>query len=108
VNEESERILAERTIEAMKPKAGTIYIPGDTSETSGFIQPGTIMAQGAFKGFIVSFKNGIYRDKPNKPRKQVLMSVGARLLRRQRLLGCQRMNFLIGYLTVSGDTTTGA
>lgn len=54
VNAESERILANRTIEAMKPKAGTIFIQGNAgSMTNGFIQPGTVKDIGAFGGFIV-------------------------------------------------------
>jgi transcription initiation factor TFIIF subunit beta len=55
VNEESDRILAERTIEAMKPKAGTRFIKGEAgSMANGFIQPGTVRAQDAFRDFIVS------------------------------------------------------
>lgn len=55
MNEESERILAERTIEAMKPKVGTRFIKGDASSmANGFIQPGTVRAQDAFHNFIVS------------------------------------------------------
>jgi len=54
VNEESNRILAARTIEAMKPKAGTKFIRGDAgSLANGFIQPGTVRAQDAFHNFIV-------------------------------------------------------
>jgi transcription initiation factor TFIIF subunit beta len=54
MNEESERIIAQRTIEAMRPKAGTIFIQGDASGmANGFVQPGTIQAQEAFQNFIV-------------------------------------------------------
>lgn len=55
MNEESDRILAERTIEAMKPKVGTKFIKGDAgSLANGVIQPGTVRAQDAFHNFIVS------------------------------------------------------
>jgi transcription initiation factor TFIIF subunit beta len=54
MNEESERILAQRTIDAMRPKAGTIFIQGDASGmANGFAQPGTLQAQEAFQNFIV-------------------------------------------------------
>lgn len=54
MNEEAEQIIAQRTIDAMKPKAGTIFIQGDASGmANGFVQPGTIQAQEAFQNFIV-------------------------------------------------------
>jgi transcription initiation factor TFIIF subunit beta len=53
-NPESERLLAQRTIEAMRPKAGTIFLQGDNTKlANGFIEPGTMSAMGAFGGFIV-------------------------------------------------------
>jgi len=52
-NDDTKRILAERTIQAMKPKAGTIFMPGEATRDGHFIQPGTVLAQGAFGGFIV-------------------------------------------------------
>lgn len=53
VNEESDRILAQRTTEAMKPKMHTKFMNQDLSAiTSGFIQPGTIHAQNTFTDFI--------------------------------------------------------
>ncbi|RKF77512.1 Transcription initiation factor IIF subunit beta [Golovinomyces cichoracearum] len=53
-NEEAERLLALRTIEAMKPKRHTTFLNQDISVTGkGFIQPGSISAQNSFSGFIV-------------------------------------------------------
>jgi transcription initiation factor TFIIF subunit beta len=53
-NEESQRILAERTLEAMRPKRFTKFLNEDVSAAGkGFIQPGTIGAQNTFGGFIV-------------------------------------------------------
>jgi transcription initiation factor TFIIF subunit beta len=53
-NEESQRILSERTLEAMRPKKHTKFINEDLSITSsGFIHAGTINAQNTFKSFIV-------------------------------------------------------
>jgi transcription initiation factor TFIIF subunit beta len=53
VNEESDRILAQRTTEAMKPKRFTKFLNEDLSAiTTGFIQPGTIHAQNTFTDFI--------------------------------------------------------
>jgi transcription initiation factor TFIIF subunit beta len=52
-NEESERLLAERTLAAMQPKLGTKFIPDDPSSiASGLIQPGTLGAINTFGGFI--------------------------------------------------------
>lgn len=52
LNEESQRLLAERTIEAMKPKTGTRIFDA-SSMANGFIQPGTVRSQDAFRDFIV-------------------------------------------------------
>jgi len=55
-NAESERILARRTLEAMKPKVGTKFISEDVSTvTNGFIQPGTDQKTG-FDGIIRNAK----------------------------------------------------
>lgn len=55
-NAESRHILAQRTIEAMKPKVHTKFITTDTSVSGGgFIHAGTIAASQAFGGMIVSF-----------------------------------------------------
>ncbi|POS84331.1 hypothetical protein EPUL_002413 [Erysiphe pulchra] len=52
-NEEASRLLAMRTIEAMKPKRHTKFLNQDFSITrKGFIQPGSISAQNTFSGFI--------------------------------------------------------
>lgn len=52
-NEEAQRLLAMRTIEAMKPKMHTKFLKQDFSVTrKGFIQPGSISAQNTFSGFI--------------------------------------------------------
>jgi len=52
-NEESERLLAERTLEAMKPKLGTKFLNEDVSTVgTGFIQPGSVGAMNSFGGFI--------------------------------------------------------
>lgn len=54
-NEESERIITARTVEAMQPKLHTKFINDDVSGIgNGFIQPGTVGASNAFGGFIVS------------------------------------------------------
>ncbi|KAE8444694.1 hypothetical protein EG329_014352 [Mollisiaceae sp. DMI_Dod_QoI] len=53
INEESERILGQRTLEAMKPKRHTKFLNEDLSvHGTGFIQPGTIHAQNTFTDFI--------------------------------------------------------
>jgi hypothetical protein len=53
-NAESERLIALRTLEAMRPKKFTKFINEDLSTADkGFIQPGTINAQNAFGDFIV-------------------------------------------------------
>ncbi|PQE04081.1 hypothetical protein CJF31_00003197 [Rutstroemia sp. NJR-2017a BVV2] len=51
-NEETQRILAQRTLEAMKPKLGTKFLNEDVEHGHGFIQPGTIKASETFGGFI--------------------------------------------------------
>ncbi|PMD26592.1 hypothetical protein NA56DRAFT_654403 [Hyaloscypha hepaticicola] len=52
-NPETERLLAMRTLEAMRPKKFTKFINEDLSViSSDFIQPGTISAQNAFQTFI--------------------------------------------------------
>jgi transcription initiation factor TFIIF subunit beta len=54
INQESERILGQRTLDAMKPKRFTKFLNEDLSAlSSGFIQPGTIHAQNTFTDFIV-------------------------------------------------------
>ena len=53
---ESSRLLAQRTLDAMKPKVHTKFINEDTSTIGGgFIQPGTIGASNSFGGFIASY-----------------------------------------------------
>ncbi|CZR54172.1 related to transcription initiation factor TFIIF subunit [Phialocephala subalpina] len=53
INQESERILGQRTLDAMKPKRFTKFLNEDLSAlSSGFIQPGTIHAQNTFTDFI--------------------------------------------------------
>ena len=57
MNQESERLLAERTAEAMEPKVKTIYHGKGRDIVdlgSSFIQPGSIAAQDKWGGFIVS------------------------------------------------------
>ncbi|KAK6584785.1 hypothetical protein PZA11_003009 [Diplocarpon coronariae] len=52
-NQESQRLLAERTLEAMKPKLHTKFLKEDVSTLGpGFIQPGSINAQNSFNTFI--------------------------------------------------------
>ncbi|KAM0180114.1 hypothetical protein ACHAPF_002647 [Botrytis cinerea] len=51
-NEESDRLLAIRTLEAMKPKVGTKFLNEDLDVGQGFIQPGTIKASDAYRSFI--------------------------------------------------------
>jgi transcription initiation factor TFIIF subunit beta len=55
-NDESQRILSMRTLEAMKPKMHTKFLGAEdvTSVGGGFIQPGTIAAQNQWDAFIVS------------------------------------------------------
>ena len=48
-NPETNRILAERTHLAMMPKRQSVHVKGNVK---GFFQPGTIMAQNSFGGFI--------------------------------------------------------
>lgn len=52
-NQESQRILAERTLKAMRPKLHTKYIRDEDTLGAGFIQPGTVGAQNSFNSFIV-------------------------------------------------------
>lgn len=53
-NEESIRLLSQRTLDAMKPKVHTKFINEDLSTIGkGFIQPGAINAQNTFSKFIV-------------------------------------------------------
>jgi transcription initiation factor TFIIF subunit beta len=72
-NEESERILAERTIEGMRPKAGTIHLAGkgNANITNGFIQPGTVQSQAVFQGFIVSVNEQKVWTEANSAQKDV-------------------------------------
>ncbi|CAG8984215.1 hypothetical protein HYALB_00004198 [Hymenoscyphus albidus] len=53
-NEESERLLAQRTIEAMQPKVSTMYIADQdlNDMPTGFIQPGTVAAGQKWGTFI--------------------------------------------------------
>jgi len=54
INEESDRLLAMRTLEAMRPKAGTKFLSDDLGDINHtLIQPGTIKASETFGGFIV-------------------------------------------------------
>ncbi|KAB8303299.1 hypothetical protein EYC80_004739 [Monilinia laxa] len=62
-NEESDRLLAIRTLEAMKPKVGTKFLNEDIDMGHGFIQPGTIKASDAFNSFIKT-KNQTTGGKP--------------------------------------------
>ncbi|KAK2629416.1 hypothetical protein QTJ16_000236 [Diplocarpon rosae] len=65
-NKESQRLLAERTLEAMKPKLHTKFIKEDVSTLGpGFIQPGSINAQNSFNSFIVCLQ-------PTKDRPQMM------------------------------------
>jgi len=53
INEESDRLLAMRTLEAMRPKAGTKFLSDDLGDINHtLIQPGTIKASETFGGFI--------------------------------------------------------
>ncbi|TVY85447.1 Transcription initiation factor IIF subunit beta [Lachnellula suecica] len=53
-NEESQRLLSMRTLEAMRPKMHTKFLGSEdvTSVGGGFIQPGTIAAQNQWDAFI--------------------------------------------------------
>lgn len=61
-NEESERLLAQRTIEAMQPKVATMYIADQdlNDMPSGFIQPGTVAAGQKWGTFIVRLTHIIH------------------------------------------------
>ena len=50
-NEDSRRIISQRTIDAMKPKARTKIVRGKTTGAD-YIQPGTLQAQTVFDDFI--------------------------------------------------------
>lgn len=71
-NEESQRLLAMKTREAMKPKFFTKFVDEDLSDNrAGFIQPGTVAGMNAFGGFIVSILETLlsfipYTDSPKK------------------------------------------
>ncbi|PBP26182.1 transcription initiation factor IIF [Diplocarpon rosae] len=66
-NKESQRLLAERTLEAMKPKLHTKFIKEDVSTLGpGFIQPGSINAQNSFNSFIKT------KSQPTKDRPQMM------------------------------------
>jgi hypothetical protein len=51
--QETLSLLAQRQLEADKVKAGTKFIKGDGRLMNGFIQPGTVKAEGSFRDFIV-------------------------------------------------------
>ncbi|KAI9048098.1 hypothetical protein LZ554_007894 [Drepanopeziza brunnea f. sp. 'monogermtubi'] len=62
-NQESQRILAERTLEAMRPKLHTKYIKDEETLGVTFIQPGTMGAQKSFNSFIKT-KNPATKERP--------------------------------------------
>ena len=108
-NAESERLLAERTLEAMRPKMHTKFIRdgGDSIAGKGFIQPGTIGAQSTFKDFIVRLFQSpmkviltLYR----KPREPPVVTSDHNY-KRQPV--CRKTIYWTGFSTVSENTTTG-
>lgn len=59
-NEETRRIIALRTAEAMRAKTGTYKLTGAQNDiTNTFNNPGTVQADKLFKGFIVSISSGL-------------------------------------------------
>lgn len=108
LNEESERILAQHTIEAMRPKAKTKYVgAGSASRSNNFYQPGTVQAQAAFGGFIVRTPSGIFQERLLIIIRKILVTPRARNLWRQKLLEYLRMSFWTRYLHALGSIITG-
>lgn len=107
VNEESDRILAQRTTEAMKPKRHTKFLNEDLSTIgTGFIQPGTIHAQNTFTDFIVCIlpsSQSQYLTFCRKPK--ILPRVHDHNL--QRLPVCPKTSFWIVSLNASRGIITG-
>jgi transcription initiation factor TFIIF subunit beta len=107
-NEESRRLLAMKTKEAMKPKFFTKFVDEDLSDNrAGFIQPGTVAGMNAFGGFIVSSRDPLLSVYIliilRKPKGRPLVA-GHNLA---KLLVCLKTSFWIGYSSASGDITTG-
>jgi transcription initiation factor TFIIF subunit beta len=76
-NPETNRILTERTLAAMKPKSSTVFLAGNKGQEAGFIQPGTLRAQQAFGGFIkgtaiVKSKSGQETKTARMPQNELL------------------------------------
>lgn len=106
-NAESDALLATKTIEAMKPKAGTIYVGDASTLTNNFIMPGTVRAQGTFGGFIVS--PGISLNTyflTNKCRKTP-PSTARNPRKKLRRLAYLKTNCSILFLHASGNTIIG-
>lgn len=95
-NEESERLLAQRTIEAMQPKVATMYIADQdlNDMPSGFIQPGTVAAGQKWGTFIVRLTNVIHQvpHTNTHDRKRVAL-YPARSHNFKRLLVCLKTSF---------------
>ena len=108
-NEESERLLAERTLEAMRPKLGTKFINDDVSGIgNGFIQPGTVGAMNTFGNFIVRaliLPNHHPADVCRKPQGRLLLAGDKHNF--TRLLVYLKTSFWTRSSTVSEDTITG-
>lgn len=107
-NEEARRLLAMKTLEAMKPKFHTKFVDEDLSDNrAGFIQPGTVAGMNAFGGFIVSINALLPLTCADfitrKPKAQQLRT-GHNLA---KLLACLRTSFWIAYSSASEGITTG-
>jgi hypothetical protein len=101
-NEESQRMLAIKTLDSMKPKHVTKFVDEDMSEIiPGFIQPGTV------GGFIVSITEALAPAHVltfcRKPTKELLVTD----LNSQKLLVCPKMSFLISCSSALLGTNTG-
>lgn len=77
MNPETNRILTERTLAAMKPKSSTVFLAGNKGAEAGFIQPGTLRAAQAFGGFIkgtdvVKLKTGQELKTARMPQNELL------------------------------------
>lgn len=107
LNPDTTRILTERTLAAMQPKAGTTFIQGDSSNLErGFVLPGTVQSQGAFGGFIVCAL-GSLMDLANFQRKIQILQRLERHRRIRRHRACLKMNFWISSLAASVNTRSG-
>jgi hypothetical protein len=107
-NEESQRMLAIKTLDSMKPKHVTKFVDEDMSEIiPGFIQPGTVAGMNAFGGFIVSITEALAPAQVltfcRKPTKELLVTD----LNSQKLLVCPKMSFLISCSSALLGTNTG-